>query len=55
MTREQHRARHEELHRMLDELVADWITHTGNRPGGSTVLELVEWSAQQKIEPTEKE
>jgi len=55
MTREQHRARHGELHKMLDELVADWIAHTGRRSGQGTVLELMEWSATQTIEPTERQ
>jgi len=26
---ESHKARHVFLHRMLDELLGDWITHTG--------------------------
>jgi len=54
MTTEQHRARHVELHKMLDELVADWMTHTGKRPSSSSVLELLEWSNTQTVEPTEK-
>ncbi len=41
---ESHKQRHEQLHRMLDELVADWITHTNGRPSGSTVMDLIEWS-----------
>lgn len=55
LTREQHRARHEELHKMLDELAADWMVHTGKRCSTGTVLELMEWSNQQRVEPTEKE
>ena len=55
MTHEQHRARHVELHKMVDELVADWISHTRGRPSQSTVLELLEWSAAQAVEPTERE
>jgi hypothetical protein len=52
MTHEQHRARHGELHKMLDELVADWIAQTGKAPSQGTVLELIEWSGAQAIEPT---
>lgn len=49
----QHRARHVMLHKMLDELLADWITHTNKLPSQSTCMELMEWSYAQTIEPTE--
>jgi len=32
---------------MLDELVADWLGETGALPSKATVLELMQWSAQQ--------
>jgi hypothetical protein len=54
MNEEEHRVRHQELHRALDELLADYITHTGGVPSKTTVLELVEWAHQQTISPTIK-
>jgi hypothetical protein len=52
MTPEEHKARHQELHKYLDELVADWVTHTTCLPSKSTVLDLIQWSAKQTEEPT---
>ena len=48
---EAHRAIHAELHKALDELVADWIDSPG-RPSISknSVLELMQWSAEQTKE-----
>lgn len=48
----QHRARHAELHRALDELVADWIRHTRRTPSHATVLDLMIWSSEQMASPT---
>jgi hypothetical protein len=53
ITSEQHRERHVELHKALDELLADWIRHTDNRPSQATVLDLMKWSHQQTIKPDE--
>jgi len=50
----EHKKRHEELHAALDQLVADWISQTEKLPSKSTVLELMTWSHQQTINPTEK-
>jgi hypothetical protein len=47
-----HKARHAELHHALDELVADWMCHTGRRPSSATVLELMQWSKGQTENPT---
>lgn len=47
-----HKERHGLLHGHLDELVADWITHTKKLPSRATVLELMEWFAEQKENPT---
>lgn len=55
MTKEEHRERHIKLHRNLDELAADFIEQEGKRISQVTVLELMEWSHQQTIEPTEKQ
>lgn len=53
MTREEHIARHKLLHHYFDELIADWITRTGNRPSEATVRDLIEWSYEQTINPSE--
>lgn len=36
-----------ELHKMLDELVADFISKTGQRLSKTTVLNFVKWSYEQ--------
>jgi len=48
---EKHRIRHQELHRALDELVADWISSTGKTVLNRTVGELAEWSHKQSQKP----
>lgn len=53
MTPTEHKKRHQELHRALDELVADWILHTGRRPSACTVMDLMQWAFQQAEAPTE--
>jgi hypothetical protein len=55
MTPEEHKERHKLLHAHFDELVADWIGHTRNLPSKSTVLELIKWSHEQTLNPTEAE
>jgi len=47
MTGQEHMDRHAELHRKLDELLADWFEHTDARPSTSTVLDLIKWSHAQ--------
>jgi hypothetical protein len=49
----EHKARHETLHKNLDELVADFLDHTEALPSRTTVMELMEWSHQQTLSPTE--
>ena len=48
-----HKHRHVQLHRNLDELVADYITHTQGLPSKTTVLELMTWSNGQTVNPEE--
>ena len=55
MTREEHIQRHKELHKSLDELAADWIRHTKAYPSSATVMQLMSWSYEQTIKPTEEE
>ena len=50
-----HQRRHEKLHTALDELVADFITHTKKRPSETAIIELIQWSYEQTITPTEGE
>lgn len=56
MTDEEHRHRHIELHKSLDELVADWIDHQGIGSdkflSNTPIRELMEWSYQQTQNPT---
>jgi len=52
MNTSQHKQRHIKLHRALDELLADYVIHTGRRVSNSTALELMEWSYQQTLNPT---
>jgi hypothetical protein len=56
MTEAAHRKRHEELHAALDELIADWISHSlacsTRLPSKSTILDLMTWSHQQTLNPT---
>lgn len=50
--KEKHKKQHLELHAKLDELLADWISHTKSMPSKSTVFELLEWSYEQTLSPT---
>ncbi len=49
---EEHKKRHEELHKCLDELVADYISHTKALPSKTNLLELMDWAYQQTYKPT---
>jgi len=52
MEDEEHRKRHELLHKSLDELLADFIEHNKNKGfSNTTIMELLEWSARQAREP----
>ena len=42
--------RHIELHKMLDELVADFISQTNNLPSKTTVMELMKWAYEQTVD-----
>jgi hypothetical protein len=52
MNDKEHKERHELLHRMLDELLADFLAQTGKLPSQVSVVELMEWSYQQTLQPT---
>ena len=54
MTREQHRLRHVDLLKALDELVADWaLAHPLELYKDHSILELIEWAGSQACRPTE--
>jgi hypothetical protein len=54
MTKEEHRQRHIELHRYLDELLADYLMHnSGSLPSTTTIMDLMRWSYLQTQDPTE--
>lgn len=46
-----HKKRHQLLYNHLNELVADFITHTGKLPSKVTLFEFMDWSAQQVRHP----
>jgi len=52
MSEQDHKERHVKLHQGFDELLADFIGHTEGLPSKATVMELLEWSYQQTINPT---
>lgn len=50
--KEEHIARHKELHNKLDELLADFINHTKKLPSKTTLMEFLTWSSEQTTNPT---
>jgi hypothetical protein len=53
MTSHEHRERHKTLHVMFDELLGDFISHTGKMPSETSLTTFMQWSHQQTIEPDE--
>lgn len=53
LTAEEHRARHVELHKALDELFADFIEHHPHRGTflDTSIRELIRWSCRQTERP----
>ena len=49
---ESHKARHVYLHRRLDELLADWIQHTGGLPSECSLDAFLKWAYEQTENPT---
>ena len=56
MTPAEHKARHIELHRCLDELFADYIKHHPQQTAFTSMpfIDLLRWSAEQAMNPTEE-
>lgn len=50
LIRIEHRERHLDLHKKLDELFTDFIQH-GNGNTTNTILDLITWSYKQNIKP----
>jgi hypothetical protein len=55
MTKDEHRQRHIELHKALDELFADFMSHHPEETKftDKPIIELIEWSHRQTTEPDE--
>jgi hypothetical protein len=54
VTRDEHRARHVLLHKMLDELAADYFSHVREAmPSNTTLTQLMKWSYAQTIDPAD--
>ena len=54
--RSRHAVRHYQLHKALDELVADYILHVpGATLSKTSVADLMAWSSRQQTEPDEVE
>lgn len=52
MTDAEHKARHEALHKALDELGCDYLLHNPDRLlSNTTVMELAHWSHAQCLNP----
>jgi hypothetical protein len=53
-TKDDHLERHKGLHKCLDELLADYLIHNPKKGLGNTnLIDLIEWSFNQTINPTE--
>lgn len=53
MTREEHKTYHVELHSALDQLLADFMRHTGKPALERPISDLMVWAYQQTQNPTE--
>ena len=52
---EEHQIRHEALHQAFDELIADYLAHNPDKlPSTTTCVELMVWSHQQTLNPTDQ-
>jgi len=52
MNKEQHRQHHEELHKAVDELVADFISQTEQLLTKTSIMDILIWSHGQTKNPT---
>jgi hypothetical protein len=47
LTKEEHQRVHQDLHKSLDVLIADYILGTGKLPSQTSLMEFLEWSFEQ--------
>ena len=53
LTHDEHKKAHRELHKCLDNLIADYLIHHPERGlNNSTIMDLLEWSYIQTLDPT---
>ena len=52
---EEHKQRHKKLHKALDELMADFMMHTGKFISRTSLKDLMEWAFEQTKNPTDDE
>lgn len=54
MTKEDHKKRHEQLHKALDELFADYVSHHPHESifTQMPLINLLSWSNEQQQNPT---
>ena len=55
MNKIEHKKRHQELHKNLDELFADYISNNNFSSIDTPIKNLIEWSYKQTINPDHKE
>ena len=53
MNTEEHKQRHIELHKSLDELMGDFVADTGRMLSQTNMLDFLNWSYQQTVFPSE--
>jgi len=55
LSKEEHIEVHKELHKNLDNLIADFILTTDKLPSKTSLIDFMKWSHGQTINPTVKE
>lgn len=53
MTPEEHKEIHIQLHKSLDQLLADYITHVKDSSIDDSIYTLLKWSYEQTLNPSE--
>jgi hypothetical protein len=54
MTKEEHIKFHKQLHRSLDILLADFVSQIEKTLSKTPIVDLMVWSFQQTVNPTER-
>ena len=50
----EHQKKHKRLYVAVDELLTDFVSHTETLPSKTTLIEFIEWSYKQTLDPTEE-